>query len=133
MIPVIVKNRVQDSAHVLDHYRARLALLDDADRIRKKITLVILPKLFACDREWRTGQTASYKIDSAIWSAIERSQILLDYIPARPVHSKRGAAMLIDLDQGSVLKARPLQTEGLAAGSCAELQTSHLGSYRHRT
>jgi hypothetical protein len=121
MIAIVVEDRIQYSTNVFNHHRTRLTLFDYADRFWKEIPLIIFPELLASDRERRTGKATSHKIDPAIGSTIERSQVLLDHIPMRTVLAERGTAMPVNLDQGCVSKACQFQTESLASRSRTKL------------
>jgi hypothetical protein len=49
-------------------------------------------------------------------------QIALDHIPSGAVEAQRPAGMWVDLDQGRVAKSSHLETQGLAASTCAEFK-----------
>ena len=54
--------------------------------------------------------------------SVKLSNILVKYIPGRPVEPQSGASMWIDLDEREMFKSRLLQPERLTAGPGAYLQ-----------
>jgi hypothetical protein len=55
---------------------------------------------------------------------IEAGNIAVQHVPVWPVGAQRGAARIIDLHQGFVLKSSTLQAQGLAACSRADRNAS---------
>lgn len=60
---VAIKDGIKQTAHIFQHHRTWLRLGYDANGFRKKIALVGLPKLLACDRKRRTGNTAGKQVN----------------------------------------------------------------------
>jgi hypothetical protein len=72
-------------------------------------------QLFAGNGKWRAGQATCQQVDFLKASTVKFSQALMAYIPVRPVFAQGVAAVFIDFDQSTVLKAGLFQAEGLPA------------------
>ena len=68
-----------------------------------------------CDAKRKTRDTSSDQIEPRKVLSAQVANVLLDYIPMRPVRAKRGAELRLIFDGSGVMKAGHFKSEGLAA------------------
>jgi hypothetical protein len=71
--------------------------------------------LLPSHRKWRARHSSSKQIDTKKARGIESTHISLNDIPMRPIQSKGGTRVLIDLDQSNVVETGRLQAQRLTA------------------
>ena len=71
IMAVIIKDGIENAAHVLDHNSARADLVNQAECRREHIALIGLAKLLAGFGEGRAGQAAGQKINPFEGGAVE--------------------------------------------------------------
>jgi len=79
--PIILKNGVQKTPDIFKHDSLGLTFFDNSKCLWKKITLIGTPELLAGFRKWRTWNTASQKIDSAVFLGTKITHILFKNPP----------------------------------------------------
>jgi hypothetical protein len=62
---VIIKSGASKSGNVFQLDDCRLGFCNQAKCFREQIAFVVMPELLSGDREWRAGDPARKKIDSA--------------------------------------------------------------------
>jgi hypothetical protein len=123
---VVLKDRVQYSSNILNHYCFRLKLSDYSNSSGEQISLVVFAELLTRNGERWTGETARNQVNTFVRHRIKVPNILLDYVPPRPVTPKRGACMAINFDEGCVFYTGLLKSKRLPSGPSAKLQRCDL-------
>src|SRR5690606_2079219 len=130
LVPVVVEDRVEQAADVLQHHRAGAALVHEPDRLGEEVALVVRAELLASLRERRARHAAREEVDALVSLGAEGAEVGLEDLPVGPVGPEGGARRRLDLDERLVVEASHLQAERLAACSAANLYRSgsvHLG------
>ena len=94
------------------------------------VAAVIGTKLLAGDAEGRTRDTSSQKVNARKILMPNMAEILLDYVPMRPVFSEGGAILRLIFNCGGMMEASHLKTEGLTTTTCAKFKDSKTHLYR---
>ncbi len=84
------------AADVLEHDRRGLGLLDQAQRLREQVPLVVRAELLARDRERRAGNAAGQQVDSPVVDPLEVMHVELDHVPLAAVQPQRLAGVGVD-------------------------------------
>ena len=122
LVPVVVKDRIEQAAHVFEHHRLRAALVDQADSFGEQIALIFRAELLTGLGERRARHAAGHQVDALVRGAAEQSQIALDDVPGRAVEPQRCTCCRFQFDQGGLVEACHFQTEGLPPCSRAHFQ-----------
>jgi hypothetical protein len=108
VFPIVLKDRIQNPADILDHDRAGPYLIYHSDQRGKKIAFVQSAKLFPGHREWRAGQPCGNNVYTGKSSRVKGVQVVLDYIPFGTVLAQRRTRLLVNLNKADMVDARPL-------------------------
>lgn len=116
--PIDFKGRVEDALDVLKQHCFRFERVHIEHSYIEEIALVALTELLSGNRERGTREAASDQIDAFVGIEIQRlKEIVLDYVPTRPIETQRVTCSSIILNQSRVLEPCLLKSERLAARS----------------
>src|SRR5215469_11340031 len=119
--PVAVEPAGAEAADVLQQDRTRADLVDQPQRLREQVTLVVLAKLLAGDGEGRAGHTPGDQVDAGVGAAVHVGHVALDDLPL-PVVAEGLAGIGVDLDHGLMNETSLFQAQRLTARARADLQ-----------
>jgi len=107
---------------IFEEHCGRSGVPNEAKRLREEVTFVFVSKLFSRNREWRTRNAASKKINPAKISAIDFVDRCFDYLPIWAILTERVTSVTVNLDRSGEVKASGFETCSLSSSSCANLQ-----------
>jgi hypothetical protein len=85
--------------------------------------------LLAGDRKGRAGKSTGKKVDAVEGLAVNGPDVGFENVPFRTVVTERSAAVLVDLDQAHMIKARVIEAKGLSPGTGADFQRRQFGHH----
>ncbi len=119
-----IKLRVEEATNILDHDRARTYDAHEFDHRGEKIAFVVGAELLACVRKRRARNSPGNQINPAILVSVVSNpgnDVSFDDVPLRTILAKRVACVMIDLDDGEMIKSRLLQSKGLSSSTGTDL------------
>jgi hypothetical protein len=128
--PVIIKLGRGEAGDIFKKDGTRPDVFNEIQGSGEHVAGVIGTKLLACDAERRARNARSQEVNAGKILIPEVSDVLLHYIPVRPVFSQGGAKLWLVFNCGGVMEPGHLKAESLTTTTSAKFQDSKTHLYR---
>jgi hypothetical protein len=99
-------------SHVLKQDSARAGLVDEPQRLREQVAVVVLAKLLPSDGERGARHASREQVDACVGTPIQAMNVLFDNLPVRAAVKAEGVAGIwVKLDRRFVGESCLLQAE----------------------